>query len=85
MRPPKGVPRDEWLLAIGLANHRIAPMVGCDVAAAIHPDRLQRDPGYGAAWNGAATMRGCSGWDTDENQPDSYAAGAALAMALEGP
>jgi hypothetical protein len=104
MRRPKGVPRDEWLLAIGLANrgsHRHAsPQHGFvhHVAAWIKDAPLDCS-GFWGEWirgedsDELAAMHGAdhvtrhtvySGHnETDCGNPDAYAAGAALAMALE--
>jgi hypothetical protein len=80
--PPKGVPRDEWLLAFGLAVH--TPGVwkyAADVAIAIDPTF---GPEFEAAWNAAWAVRSPRLDDRgDAGHPDAYAAGAALALALE--
>lgn len=90
MRKPKGVPRDEWLLAIGLANE---PDVTEDeafrMALAIDPHGswIRGDGNdQSAAFEGACDAVSLSGIGngTDEGNPDAYAAGAGLAMALEG-
>lgn len=102
-KPPKGVPRDEWLLAIGMANarelrhlnsrhgliHRVAAWIkdapltidfigtwhrGADsdeLAAMYGAKDVTKHPVY-AGWN-----------ESDYGNPDGYAAGAALALALE--
>lgn len=103
-RPPKGVPRDEWLLAIGLANHgarRHADYVNHGfvhwVAAWVKDAAIVTDP-VGqwlrdddsdelSAMAGAYAMRRPErSWPfcRDHGNPDAFAAGAALAMALEG-
>jgi hypothetical protein len=83
VRPPKGVPRDEWLLAIGLANHRPGQWLQWGNVLAF-------SVGFGAAFDAAR-----SGWldakgvathalsAGDHGDRQAYAAGAALAMALE--
>lgn len=89
MRKPKGVPRDEWLLAIGLANR---PDTSSDesyrIARAIDPVGLwcaSNGNDCSAAFEGACSVVIASRMteDTDEGNPDAYAAGAGLAMALE--
>ena len=100
--PPRGVPRDEWLLAVGLSNHgahRHANLMRHGfihhVAAWIKDAPIVQD------WDGRwlrdedsdelAAMMGahdCAGsglyqFPHDAGNPDAYAAGAALAMALE--
>jgi hypothetical protein len=75
VRPPRGVPRDEWLLAQAMADGRLqaltghAFIVGTDRSAALNGYCAQRSQANGWAW------------DYDEGNPDAYAAGAAFAMA----
>lgn len=105
MKPPKGVPRDEWLLAIGLAAPpRSEPgltfheSMGHDISRRITGRDLYADDGTycgrgsdaSAAYNGAIHQRDGLGSEAmarvlggDEGNPDAFAAGAALAMALE--
>lgn len=81
MKPPKGVPRDEWLLAIGLAAQP-ASDDAVVLARVIDPEGVWiagDGSDCSAAFNGAAF----DFYDDDEGNPDAYAAGAALAMALE--
>lgn len=90
MKPPKGVPKDEWLLAIGLARYEPvgfdwARATACSeaIAGGIGFDR----PDWSAAYNGAGSVLGTwanrSNDSSGRRNPDAYAAGAALAMALE--
>lgn len=80
---PRGVPMDEWLLAIGLAEwygvHRIGRPLAVCVADCIgtggewQPARIgARDVLYGEGSNAAVFEQEC----------DYYAAGAALALAV---
>lgn len=98
-KPPKGVPRDEWLLALGVAehHHRLVPDPPerwGDVVEQTYQNALVRVfPGHWIDDVGSDADAGIRGaWDViddsswgDEGNPDAYAAGAALAMALEGP
>lgn len=80
MRPPRGVPRHEWLLTLMLAHQPHMNALGGGLFA-IGTDRSAAFTGY------MERRRGGSGghFVDDEGKPDAYAAGAALAMALEGP
>lgn len=83
-KPPRGVPRDEWLLAVALANYRSGAF--SDYCA------LDNEPGdwagLGDGYGSDASAFANGTWHRssqlgDEGNPDAYAAGAALAMALE--
>jgi hypothetical protein len=91
------VPRDEMLLALGLAltilhcrpmpDGKFSPGVLAGAVSGHSPDSSEGSE-WSAAWNGADAMQAPSiskKCHVDEGNPDAYAAGAALAMALEGP
>jgi hypothetical protein len=93
VRKPRGVPRDEWLLAVGLARFKKTwPQPHGpthDYALAISGRKSVYQPyarlgsDHSAAYCGAdSVLRPFVTWRDEEN-PDAYAAGAALAMALE--
>lgn len=94
MRPPKGVPRDEWLLAIGLAGYRGPADDACAIAEAIAPgeSHLPSSP-TDVVFMGAYDVLSINRMPgrcperqrAAADMPDFYAAGAALAMALEVP
>lgn len=90
MRAPRGVPKDEWLLAIGLANFRSnASDAEMKVARAISPRMKSAAFLFPASMGGGAFEGACD--VTVKDRPfqikrinrAAYAAGAALAMALE--
>jgi hypothetical protein len=85
MRPPRGVPRDEWLLAIGLATPAPECPSGREIADMLFPggDYTARGTNNSAAFEGAFDVIFGTHRGTDEGNPDAYAAGAGLAMALE--
>jgi hypothetical protein len=87
LKPPRGVPRDEWLLAIGLASYFEAHRIGSPLAVVI-ADCISGDgSGWLSARNGASCVKygpACLQSPTTSDV-DCYAAGAALAMALEEP
>lgn len=98
MKAPKGVPRDEWLLAQALPRFRASTYTReHDVATAVcgfeyrphgrHDEYERRNRAGAAAYSGADDLIfepvGVPSWG-DYGNPDAYAAGAALAMALEG-
>lgn len=80
------VPRDEMLLAVGLARRPRIEDGADGIATAVHGSEdwlyTDGDPVYSGAHNMTC---GCSVAFGDGGDPDAYAAGAALAMALEGP
>jgi hypothetical protein len=89
VKPPRGVPRAEWLLAVGLGRDRIKDWMshgGSHHVAYRIADAGHYGSDWSAAYNGASDARlGVAGemLSGDEGNPDAYAAGAALAMALE--
>ena len=87
MKPPRGVPRDEWLLAIGLSclGHGSGcfaiskAVAACGVVNTKDSERVRA-----AAFGGAMGACGIPGYlDRRWYDPDAYVAGFALAMALE--
>lgn len=84
MRRPAGVPRAEWMFvkALDVLGHagRLTPRL-----QRFDVDYYRRtattDQGRGS--NASASLRGLRNQRDDEGNPDAYAAGAALAMALE--
>jgi hypothetical protein len=92
VKPPKGVPRDEWLLAIGLANLKFdARDAEIKLARAISPRMKSTAFLFPTSAGGGAFEGVCD--VTVKDRPfqvksvnlDAYAAGAALAIALESP
>jgi hypothetical protein len=88
-RPPRGVPRDEWIVALGLAADGIAPVERetCDARfpSAIDAVRLVRSrvSTFGSLYHGAFDARyGYEGFGRTTSIAD-YAAGAGLMMALD--
>ena len=89
MKPPRGVSRDEWLLAIGLANQKFSGSLFDYtkwMAEAFEANPMRAEDIRAAAYGGAASHV------YDDPMPsrfrldrDAYRAGAALAMAMEGP
>jgi hypothetical protein len=85
VKKPKGVPRDEWLLAIGLASHGHAPWADAgSVVIDMMDGRWWASDGSdaSAATQGVHDAERIGRDTSDEGNPDAYAAGAALAIAL---
>jgi hypothetical protein len=87
-RPPRGVPRDEWIVALGLAADGIAP-VERPLGDARFPSPadavrlIRRRATLGALYFGAFDARyGLDGYGRTSSLVE-YAAGAALMQALD--
>jgi hypothetical protein len=95
VKPPRGVPRAEWLLACGLARfektwpqphgptHDYAPAISG--RKSVYPPYAAIGSDHSAAYAGADSVLNPFVTWRDEGNPDAYAAGAALAIALESP
>ncbi len=83
MRKPKGVPRDEWLLAIGLAEADFWRPVGSWRIAECIATLGDGTGMFPDVQCGAYDVMYASTSLLPPGNPDAYAAGAALAMALE--
>lgn len=82
---PRGVPMDEWLLAIGLVGGRHVGRDSDSRVLVAHAARALDGCGwYYAAYDGAhAEKYGDNKYnDSDHSDPDMYVAGAALWEAL---